>query len=89
MSDPNLINYAGAAVVGAIVYIGGKIVFSFIANGKTSDVGLKAKINGIEKRVDRMSENVVYSDTCGERVLRLEEKIDNAIEILKEVRDQQ
>ena len=66
---------SGAGGLGAVI----GVVASFF--------GFRVKINGMEKRLDRMADSVVYHEPCGARHEGIEKRFDTQELMLKEIRD--
>lgn len=49
--------------------------------------GLKPKIDALDSKVDKLSELVVYTDTCDAKFGGLTQRLDLQNDMLKEIRD--
>jgi len=73
MSD--LLQTGGAGGIGAVL----GVILSFL--------GFKSRLDGMEKRVDSISQNVVYSDTCRAAMTGIEKLIETQTNLVAEMRD--
>lgn len=65
---------------------GGIGFFSAIGGAAASFFGFKAKISDLEKRMDKISDSVVYEDTFTVKHDSIEQRFDSHESMLKEIR---
>lgn len=50
-------------------------------------IGFKSRLDGQDKRLERLADNVMYEDTCEAKTKGLEKQIESQSELMTEMRD--
>jgi len=69
-----------------LLQTGGVGGLSALMGGLISFFGLKNRMDAVDKRIDTMSEHMVYNQTCEVTVEGIKEKIDTQTVLITEVR---